>query len=118
MNKSAKPASLLLYLLAFIDFFLAGGFYVQLTGEADGQGLAAGATVFEYAILFAVAAFIASFFLVRYANRRSIILVNWVLLLLFIIELGIITYQVKNKEEKHPPTNEIRQNVTTLPALL
>ncbi|MDP3912339.1 MAG: hypothetical protein Q8R96_01185 [Bacteroidota bacterium] len=96
MKKPAKPASLLLYLLAFIDFFLVGGFFVQLTGEADGQGLAAGAIVFVYAVSFAVAALIASFFLVRYANHRSVVIVNWLLLILFVIELCIIIYQVKN----------------------
>jgi hypothetical protein len=96
MKKPAKPASFLLYILAFIDFFLAGGFFVQLTGEAEGQGLAAGAIVFVYAVLFAVAALIASIFLVRYANHRSVVIANWLLLILFIIELGVIIYQVKN----------------------
>lgn len=118
MTKFSKRASLLLYILAFIDFFLVGSFNVQLTGEADGLGLAAGAIIFVYAMLFAVAAIIASFFLVRYANHRSIIFANWLLIILFIIELGIMTYQVKNKEEKQPSTKESPQKVTSPVTLL
>ena len=118
MNKFLKPSGLLLYLLAFLDFFLVGGFFVQISGAAEGQGLAAGAIVLVYGLIFAFTALVASLFFVHYSNHKLIVFANKLLLILFIIEVGIITYQIINKEEKQTPTKEFPKKVTTPVSML
>lgn len=113
MNKFFKPSGLLLYLLAFLDFFLVGGFFVQFSGAAEGKGLVAGAIVLVYGLIFAFTALVASLFFVHYSNHKLIVFANKLLLILFIIEVGIITYQVINKVEKHTPTKELPKKVTS-----
>ena len=62
MKKLFKPASLLLYFLTILSFFLAGFLYAALTGAGKGQGLAGGAIVLGYGVLSAGVAFVISIF--------------------------------------------------------
>lgn len=106
MNKFTNKASLLLYLLAFIVFFFAGGLFVKFSGAAEGQGLASGSIVFVYCIIFALAALAASIFLVHYSSQRSIVIANRLLLIIFVILIGILSLGFSNMEKKRILINE------------
>jgi len=88
MKKLIKPASLILYILAFIFFFFAGMLYVSWSGAAEGQGLAGGAIVFMNGLLFGFLALVASLFLAYYADRKIIIRANQILLVMSLL-LGL-----------------------------
>lgn len=99
MNKLTGKASLLLYLLAVLVFFIIGGLFVKFSGAAEGQGLASGAIVFVYCIIFALAALAASIFLVHYSSAKSIVVANRILLIIFVILIGILSLGFLNPAE-------------------
>lgn len=117
MNKFTSKASLLMYLLTFVIFFIAGGLFVKFSGAAEGQGLAAGAIVFVYCILFAFAGLVASIFIVRYRNPGTIVFANRLLLIIFVIFLGILTYNYL-KISDNPTPIETPEKVTAPTGML
>ena len=54
MKNIFNPASFLLYLLTFLVFFLTGATFVNISGAAKNQGLASGAIVVGYALMFSI----------------------------------------------------------------
>ncbi len=95
MNKLTKPAGLLLYLLTFVVFFFVGSSYVGISGIAKDQGLAGGAMVLFYGLVFAGLAFIASLFLCYYAPHKTIVIVNKILAIVFIIFTAVFIYKLR-----------------------
>ncbi len=79
MKKLIKPASLLLYFLTTLIFFLAGVLYASKAGVGKGQGLGGVADVFEYGFMFAFFAFFASLIIVYFAKREVIVKTNYLL---------------------------------------
>ena len=106
MNRLLKPASLLLYLLAILNFFMVGVHFAKITGATDEQGLAAGAIILGYGVLFAFVALLISTFLVYNLSHPTIVFANRLLLIIFIIFAIILTYQVKHRTEKQIPIEE------------
>ena len=104
-----------LYFLAFLLFFLVGLFAAKLFGAGEGQMLAGGAIVLFWGLIFAVLAVVASAILVMYSSPKTIIKVNWVLLIIVVLLYGIGYYnfnkRVKNESAPESPTQ------TTAPAV-
>ncbi|MBD3630594.1 hypothetical protein [Cyclobacterium sp.] len=112
MKKLFKPASLLFSLLSLVVFFLIGMLYAGWIDAGKGQGLAGGAIVLGWGLIFALIAFIASFFLTYRLIHKKIIVLNWVLFALLLATYGITHYRYvqreKLQEEKDIPIMEER----------
>jgi len=116
MKKLLKPASIAFYFLFAIVFFFFGMYLAKVTGAAKGQGLAGGAIVFGWGVMFGGIAFIASFFIVRYVVHKWVVRLNWLLLIIVATTYGMFHYNYlerqkeKEKTEKKfdpPPTTPV-----------
>lgn len=107
MKTLFKPYNLLLYLLTFLTFFLVGLYFCKIIGYADNQGLAGGAIVLGYGILFAFGAFITSIFLAYFTNRSLIILLNKILTTTLLCFLVYTAWQYSIRQKEKNPTNKI-----------
>ncbi|MCB0589332.1 MAG: hypothetical protein KDD06_28860, partial [Phaeodactylibacter sp.] len=85
MKQLLKPASLLLYLLALLVFFIAGLFYAGLTGAGEGQGLAASAIVLGYGVVFGLFALVAALFFAGYTTQKNVVAANRLLALMLLV---------------------------------
>ncbi|NHE56917.1 MFS transporter [Cyclobacterium plantarum] len=110
MKKLFKPASLLFSLLSLVVFFLIGMLYAGWIDAGKGQGLAGGAIVLGWGVIFALIAFVVSFFLTYRIVHKKIIVLNWVLFALLLAGYGIIHYNYvqreKSKEKNDIPPME------------
>ena len=110
MKKIFKPASLLFNFLCLGVFFIIGLYYAGWIEAGKNQGLAGGAIVLGWGILFAVIAFVFSFFLTTRVPHKKVITANWVLFLLLLIGYGITHYRFlqrdKLQEERNKPYNK------------
>ena len=114
MKKLIKPSSLLLYLLALVVFLMVGMVFAGITGVAKGQGLAGGAIVLGYGVMFGFIALVISFFIAYHASHRVIKNINRVLAIALIIAAGIFTYRFMMQEGATESIEETRP--TTTPA--
>ncbi|MGI9544327.1 MAG: hypothetical protein ACR2MX_13790 [Cyclobacteriaceae bacterium] len=103
MKKLIKPSSLLLYLLSLVVFLMVGMVFAGVTGVAKGQGLAGGAIVLGYGVMFGFTALFISFFIAYYASHSVIINTNRVLAIALIIAAGIFTYRFMMQEGATEP---------------
>jgi len=99
MKKLLKPASIAFYFLFAIIFFFFGMYLAKFTGAAKGQGLAGGAIVFGWGVMFGGIAFIASFFIVRYVLHKWVVRLNWLLLIIVAVSYGLIHYNYLEREK-------------------
>lgn len=99
MKKVFKPASLAFNFLVLILFFIVGMYVAKVTGAGKNQGLAGGAIVLGWGVLFAGIAFIASFFLTRYVAHKIIVRLNWVLLIIVAASYGYARYSYMEKQK-------------------
>ena len=97
MKKLFKPASLLLYMLSLSVFFLMGASYAGISGAAEGQGLAGGAIVFGYGVVFGALSFVAAIFMAYYAKKKTVIIANRVLAIVLALALGVFIYRFNNQ---------------------
>ena len=100
MNKSLKPASFLLYLLMPLVFFLVGVYAAIWSGASANQMLASAAIVLGWGFGFGVAALILSLYLVRVLTHRRVILINWILLIVLLIFVGITQFRYKKRKKE------------------
>lgn len=101
MKKLLKPASIAFYFLFAIVFFFFGMYLAKITGAAKGQGLAGGAIVFGWGVMFGGIAFLASFFIVRYVLHKWVVRLNWLLLIIVAITYGMFHYNyIERQKEK------------------
>ncbi|MEX2568796.1 MAG: hypothetical protein WD431_22835 [Cyclobacteriaceae bacterium] len=116
MKKLFKPASLLFSLLSLVVFFLVGMIYAGWIDAGKDQGLAGGAIVLGWGLIFALIAFAASFFLTYHLMHKKIIVLNWVLFAFLLAGYGITHYRYvqteKLQEENDFPYKE-KPNVPT-----
>jgi hypothetical protein len=120
MKKILKPANLAFYFLTLLVFFVAGVYFAGLTGAGKNQGLAGGAIVLGWGVLFGGIAFFASFFIVHYAPQKVIVRLNYVLLLLVVMAYGITHYRfIQKQKRKTQQEDKLEQPVRkpTAPAL-
>ncbi len=118
MKKYFRPYCLLLYLLTLLFFTALGTALAGLAGAGDGQGLAGGAIVLFNGLIIGLGAVIASMFLVKYANRRTILIINGVLALAMLVLYIILRmkYEAKHKEDDPPRKEQVEPNRPTAPA--
>ena len=101
MKKVFKPGSLLFNVLTLIVFFFIGVYVAGAVGAGEGQMLAGGAIVLMWGVMFAGVAFVASFFVTGYAPHKTVVRLNWLMLVALLILYGITHYRyVQRQKEK------------------
>lgn len=103
MKKLLKPIYLAFYALVLVSFFVIGMYYAKITGAAENKGLAGGAIILGYGVLFGSIAFIISLFIARKISLKYLKIINWILLISTIVFWSVkyFEYQVKtNKTAK------------------
>ncbi|MAP56097.1 MAG: hypothetical protein CL605_14490 [Altibacter sp.] len=98
MKKLLKPAYIGFYLLTLITFFVVGLYYAEFIEAGKNQGLAGGAIVLGWGVLFGGIAFIASFFIAYKLAVRTLIRINWILLLLLAILWAVKFYEFRQRD--------------------
>jgi hypothetical protein len=111
MSKFIKPASILFYLLSFVAFVLLGATLAAVTGAAKGHGLAGGAIVLGYGIMFGFFALIGSIIMVYRSTQKAIVIGNIVLFVLLILIASILF--VRQKIRKNNADEKIKTQITT-----
>lgn len=110
MRKLFKPASLLFNLLSLLVFFIVGMYFAGWTEAGINQGLAGGAIVLGWGLLFGVIAFIASFFATHHLAHKRIVVSNWVLFAALLLGYGVTHYRFtqrdKLQKERNKPYNK------------
>lgn len=112
MKKLFSPAAILLYVLSFLVLFFVGATIAGMAGVGKGQGLAAGAIVFGYALMFSMVGLTGAVYTAWRAERKTIAKTNWVLavLVLAILVVVFIRFQTMKSENEEsgfekPPTH-------------
>jgi hypothetical protein len=111
MSKFIKPSSILFYLLSFLVFVIIGAAFAGLTGAAEGQGLAGGAIVLGYGIMFGFFAIIAAIVLVYSIPNKVIVIGNRVLFLLLLVLIAILF--IRQKQRIKAKEDEAQSRKTT-----
>ena len=112
MNKLIKPASLLLYLLVILVFFMVGMTIAGVSGVADGQGLAGGAILFFYGVITAIIAFILSLFIAHNAKIGTILKIDKILGIVFFLAACLFVYRAITINKNETPVKEIPTKIT------
>lgn len=99
MKKLLKPANIAFYFLMFLVFAMLGLFYAGFIDAGKNQGLAGGAIVLGYGLLFGGLAFIASFFIAYRLEVKKTVRINWVLLVTLLITWGFKYYQLQQRDQ-------------------
>jgi len=115
MKKLLKPARIGFYFLMLLAFFIVGLFFADLIDAGKNQGLAGGAIVFGWGVLFSGIAFIASFFVAYYLEVKKIIILNWLLFAFIVIAVGYKYYQFQERDARQKERNEPYQNQSNTP---
>ncbi|WP_203296415.1 hypothetical protein [Luteirhabdus pelagi] len=103
MKKLIKPASIAFYILIALVFFIIGLYFAGFIGAGKNQGLAGGAIVLGYGVLFGGLAFIGSFFIAYHVAHKWIVRCNWIVLVILAMTYGITHYRfLQNKKDKAP----------------
>jgi hypothetical protein len=115
MKKIFKPASILFNILCLLVFFIVGMYFAALIEAGKNQGLAGGAIVLGWGILFAGIAFITSFFVTHKVEHRKIVIGNWILFVLLLIGYGVTHYRFMQRDKQQKERNEPYQKKSTTP---
>ncbi len=105
MSKLWKPASLLFNFLSLAVFFVAGMYFAGAINAGKDQGLAGGAIVLGWGVLFGAFAFVTSFFLTYHLLHRRIVRANWVLFTLMVLGYGITYYRFRERDRLQEERN-------------
>ncbi|MCW8979870.1 MAG: hypothetical protein OQJ83_00675 [Altibacter sp.] len=106
MKKLLKPACIGFYILMLITFFVVGLYYAGFIEAGKNQGLAGGAIVLGWGVLFGGVAFIAAFFIAYYLEIGMLVRINWVLLIALFSLCGYKYYQFQQRDALREETNE------------
>lgn len=117
-HKLTKLYSFLFYCISLFVGFFTGGLYVVVTGAAKGAGLAAGAIAAVYAMGFAFVFMLISVWLAYILSRKTVIILNWILLVLLLIHFGIITHRFYERNKIETQSQSTIGVFETYPALL
>ncbi len=113
MKKLLKPANIAFYFLMLLVFFAIGLYVAGLLGAGKNQGLAGGAIVLGYGVVFGIIAFISSFFIAYQIKHKLIIRFNWILLLLLVLAYGITHYRYLERQNKQKQQQDFKEMPTT-----
>lgn len=118
MPVSFKPAFFIytnlirIYSLSFfVDFRFLFRWILRCN---DGQGLASGTIAAVYAMGFAFVFVLLSIFLAYLLSRKTIIILNWILLFLLLIHIGMII----NRFIERSQMEAVSETMATIPLLL
>lgn len=118
MKKLLKPSNIAFYFLMFFVFFFVGIYMAGIVGAGKNQMLAGGAIVLGWGVMFAVIAFLASFFIALNTPHKTIVRLNWILLILLVVAYGITHFRYlerqKDKEKEELNTIERKKTRTTI----
>ena len=115
MKNFFKPARIGFYVLMLLAFFIIGLYYAGYVGASKGEGLAGGAIVLGYGIIFGGVAFVASFFIAHFLEISKIKIINWVLLILILATWGYKHYQFRQRDSIQEEKNAPYQNKNKTP---
>jgi|GEM_PF-363432 len=115
MKNFFKPARIGFYILMLLTFFVLGLYYAGFVAAGKGQGLAGGAIVLGYGVLFGGVAFVASFFIAHFLEVSKIKIINWVLLALLGATWVYKYYEYKTRDAQQEKRNEPYQDKNTMP---
>lgn len=115
MKKLFKPACLLFNILILIQFFLVGLLYAGWIEAGKHQGLAGGAIVLGYGVIFALVALILSFFATYHLKHKLIKVANIILGILILASFLWIKSNADARKKKRAERNEIEAQKTTKP---
>lgn len=112
MKNLFSPAAILFYVLSFLVLFFVGATIAGISDVGKGQGLAASAIVFGYALIFSMVGLTGAVYAAWRTERKTIAKVNWVLavLVLAILVVVFIRFQTMKSENEEsgfekPPTH-------------
>lgn len=115
MKNFFKPARLAFYVLMLFVFFLIGLFFAGYIEVGKNEGLAGGAIVLGYGVMFGGIAFVASFFIAHLLEISKIKVINWVLLAVLLGTCGYTYFEYKDKNARQEELNKPFQNKNTSP---
>ncbi|MCB0464403.1 MAG: hypothetical protein KDC78_01835 [Aequorivita sp.] len=115
MKKLLKLANIGFYILMLFACFILGLYFAGAIEAGKNQGLAGGAIVVGYGVLFGGIGFIASFFIAYFVNTKVIVKINYVLLILLLAAFGHKYYQFKERQKERLETKEQFKPVPTTP---
>lgn len=89
-HKLTQLYSFLFYCLSMMVGLFNGGLIVAMTGIVKTDGLAAGATAAVYALGTSFVSVLISIWLAYVLSRRVVIILNWILLIILLIHIGLV----------------------------
>ncbi len=115
MKKLLRPSCLAFYLLVTLVFFVFGLTFAAIIEAGKNQGLAGGAIVLGYGVLFGCLALIVSIFIAYRINPKILVRINWGLLILLLgaFAIAYFKYKTQASEDKAIPSPSKK---TTAPA--
>jgi len=118
MKNLIKPASLLLYLLTIIVFFLGGVIFAVITDAAKHQGLAGGAIVLFHGVIPAFFAFIISLSVTYKVNHNTVVVINKILGIICLVIASYFVYKNITADRKETPVKKEYPTKPTAPAAI
>jgi len=115
MKRIIRPARIAFYFLMLLTFFVLGLYYAGFIDAGKGQGLAGGAIVVGWGILFGGIAFVASFFIAYYLEISKVKILNWILLVILLCTWGYKHYQFRQRDAEQEKRNAPYQNKNLKP---
>ena len=109
-----RPACLLFNILCLTVFFILGMYYAGWIDAGKNQGLAGGAIVLGWGVLFAGIALLLSFFITYKVSNTTIVKGNWVLLALLVIASShtYFRFQKRDKLQQQMPHAKEKPSMT------
>ncbi|MBK6622835.1 MAG: hypothetical protein IPG32_18970 [Saprospirales bacterium] len=94
MKRPFQPAKLLLYLLSLLAFLFVGMSVAGITGAGKGQGLAGGAIVLQYGLIFGVIGVVVAVIFASRASQKAVVTANKILALLLVAMLVFVAWRI------------------------
>lgn len=115
MKKLLKPANIGFYLLMLLTCFILGLYFAGAIDAGKNQGLAGGAIVVGYGVLFAGVGFVASFFIAYYIATKVIVKLNIFLLLILLAGIGYKYFEFQQRDRIQKEESEKFKPPSTTP---
>lgn len=115
MKKLLKPSSIGFYILMLLVCFILGLYFAGDIDAGKNQGLAGGAIVVGYGVLFAGVGFIASFFIAYYVATKLLVKINVFLLILLLAAIGYKYFEFQQRDKLQKEESEKFDPPSTTP---
>lgn len=118
MRKLLKPSCIGFNILMLVTFLILGLFVGGMIESGKDHGLAGGAIVLGWGVLFGGLAFFVSFFVAYHLPVKALVRLNWILLVLFLAACGYIYLEAQRKMELQQEKDRQFQPVPTKPTAM